>query len=53
MNMEKNEETERVMDDFDVEVAWCWACQRYVLVTQITIDHRHDEDKGGCGCYIR
>jgi len=38
--------------DVKIEV-YCWACQRMVPITEITLDNRHDEDNGGCGCYIR
>jgi hypothetical protein len=35
---------------------WCWACQRFTSRQEISLNglgDRHDEDKGGCGCYIR
>ena len=32
---------------------YCWACKRMVPVFETTPDNRHDEDQGGCGCYIR
>jgi hypothetical protein len=32
---------------------YCWACNRMVPIIETTIDKRHDEDQGGCGCYIR
>ena len=31
----------------------CWACKRPVPAHEITPGGRHDEDQGGCGCYIR
>ena len=32
---------------------WCWACKKLVPVNEVTPGKRHDEDQGGCGCYIR
>ena len=32
---------------------WCWACRRQIPVNEVTPGKRHDEDQGGCGCYIR
>lgn len=31
---------------------YCWACKRDVPSGEITQGGRHDEDKGGCGCYL-
>lgn len=31
---------------------FCWACKREVPVTELTEEGRHDEDQGGCGCYL-
>jgi hypothetical protein len=31
---------------------YCWACSREVPATDLTPGGRHDEGKGGCGCYI-
>lgn len=31
---------------------YCWACERHIPRTELTPGGRHDEDKGGCGCYI-
>ena len=36
----------------DPDKAWCWACERFVPIEELTIGGRHDEDKGGCGCYL-
>lgn len=35
-----------------IEKVFCWACKREVPVNELTDCGRHDEDKGGCGCYI-
>ena len=42
------------MDIMDILVKqnWCWACRREVLAHEVTSGGRHDEDKGGCGCYL-
>ncbi len=32
---------------------YCFACKALVPESKITPDKRHDEDQGGCGCYIR
>lgn len=32
---------------------YCWACEKYVPAIEITPGGRHDEDCGGCGCYIK
>ena len=37
---------------FDPDKAWCWACKRFIPLGEFTPGGRHDEDKGGCGCYI-
>lgn len=31
---------------------FCWACKKEVPVNELTDCGRHDEDKGGCGCYL-
>jgi 5'-deoxynucleotidase YfbR-like HD superfamily hydrolase len=31
----------------------CFVCKKLVPENEITPDKRHDEDQGGCGCYIR
>jgi hypothetical protein len=35
----------------DPDKEWCWACKRFVPIEEFTLGGRHDEDKGGCGCY--
>jgi 5'-deoxynucleotidase YfbR-like HD superfamily hydrolase len=32
---------------------YCWSCHRIIPSSEITADKRHDEDKGGCGCYLK
>jgi hypothetical protein len=34
------------------DMIWCWACKKEIPAGNYTPGGRHDEDQGGCGCYV-